>query len=113
MQYWYIKKEISRYEQRLRSLERAKAKAETPAENYINTVERISLTVLIVNDICLRNQVQRFVLGISDTITRQVFNFRCLNACTWEEVSGKIGYYMTSENARQIYSRCLKQAGIE
>lgn len=56
-------------------------------------------------------RLQKYIDGIGDPITRQIFTYRFVNGLTWEQVAANIDAKMTAESARVSCYRYLKKNG--
>ena len=58
-------------------------------------------------------EVEQFIAGIDDPISKQIIEYRCVKLRTWDEVADIMGSdYYTAENVRQIYHRFVKTLGV-
>lgn len=57
-------------------------------------------------------EVEAFIFGIEDPLTRQIVELRCIDCMKWADVADHIGSKETAESVRQIYCRFLKDAGL-
>lgn len=57
-------------------------------------------------------EVEAFIFGIEDPLTRQIVELRCIDCMKWADVADNIGSKETAESVRQIYCRFLKDAGL-
>lgn len=56
----------------------------------------------------LQEEIQNFVDGIEDSLTRQIITLRFINCLSWNEIADKIGASSSSESVRKISERFLK-----
>lgn len=56
----------------------------------------------------LQEEIQNFVDGIEDSLTRQIIILRFINCLSWNEIADKIGASSSSESVRKISERFLK-----
>lgn len=54
-------------------------------------------------------EVEKFILEIEDSLTRQIIGLRVLNGLQWQEVADRIGGMNTESSVRQIYHRFVDQ----
>lgn len=56
-----------------------------------------------------RTEILNFIHDIPDSLTRQIVFFRSCSLMSWSEIAKCISTDYPAENARQIYSRFIKQ----
>ena len=123
-QYYWLQKEINGYEEKLREL-RGRA-ASIQAQTFSDMPKgggagrSIEDTVAEILDLeaiiaakqlqCIheRSRLERFILSIPDSMTRLVFDLRCVQGLHWKDVAAHMGGGMTEGRARQIFSRHLR-----
>lgn len=49
--------------------------------------------------------IEQFILGIDDSIIRQIIEYRCVQCMKWNDISARLGSMYTEENVRQMYHR--------
>ncbi len=55
-----------------------------------------------------RNRLERYIAGIPDSLTRQIFALRFINGLSWVQVAFSVGGGNTEEGVRQRVYRHLK-----
>lgn len=50
-----------------------------------------------------------YIAGIDDALTRQIFVYRYVDQCRWDQVARKIGGWNTAEGVRQRHNRYLRK----
>ncbi len=53
-------------------------------------------------------QIEAFVDAIEDSRVRRIVSLRALEGLSWQQVAGKMGYAISEQNARKIYSKKVK-----
>ncbi len=126
-QYYWLEKEIKDDEERLKILSE---QAATPHAQHLTgmphgsnaVIDKIGEAAAEIVDLqaiiaakqiqCIheKQRVERFIMGIPDSMTRMIFTYRCIDGMSWQEVADNMGYRMTAGNARQIYYQYLKRA---
>ena len=123
-QLYYLNREIEMDQRRLRELE---AKA-LPGAQVLTGMPHGSCVVDKVGDCaaeiadlrgiievkhqqCLyeRSRLERYIAGIDDSLTRQIFTYRFVNGLPWEQVAACIGGWNNAGNVKMICYRYLKQ----
>lgn len=56
-----------------------------------------------------RNRLERYISGIDDSLTREIFALRFINGLTWDQTAASIGGGNTSMSVRQRVYRYLKR----
>ena len=64
----------------------------------------------LIKSLMLRQDIEKFIMGIEDSMTRMVFTYRCIDGMSWKEVAESMGQYMTEDNAKQIFHRYFKKS---
>lgn len=124
-QLYYLNREIERDQERL---EKLRASASAPgAPNYDgmpkspsfeNRLERyiaeiVDLEAIIQAKItqCLheRARLERYIVEIPDSLTRQIFQLRFINGLTWVQIAFCVGGGNTEEGVRKRVYRYLEQ----
>lgn len=49
--------------------------------------------------------IENFIMGIDDSVIRQIIEYRCVKCMSWRDISAKLGSMYTEENVRQMYHR--------
>ena len=123
-QYYWLKHEIDAYERRLKEI---RSRAESPKAMNLSGMpgshearDSVGEVVAEITDLeaiiaakriqCIheRQRIERYVMGIPDSMTRTVFTCRCIEGMTWREVAAHMGHRMSESNAKQIFHRWLK-----
>lgn len=60
-----------------------------------------------------RNRLERYIAGIPDSLTRQIFTLRFVDGLTWEECAARIGCGNTWKNLSNICYRYIKSTIFE
>lgn len=126
--YW-LKRELKMWEDRLRELE-ADMAPDTPANDGMphsvtNTIKSPTedKAIIIADHYSIIagkaaelrvtiKEVEEFIAGIDDPISKQIVEYRCVKLMSWDEVAEIMGSnYYTAENVRQIYHRFVKTLG--
>ena len=123
-QLYYLKKEIQRDEQRLKELERMKRAIPGPKLNGLprakkmpeSRVERIVADIVDLQAIIEAKQEQitherarleRYIVGIEDSMTRQIFTCRFVDGLSWNAVADAVGGGNTDESVKKTCYRYL------
>jgi hypothetical protein len=77
-------------------------------DRYIKIIEGILCKIQIS-----RNNIMNFIETIPDSITRQIFFYRCVSNLNWYQVAASIGDGYTADAVKQTYYRYLKNRGIK
>lgn len=56
-----------------------------------------------------RNRLERYIAGIKDSKTRQIFEYRFAYCMSWDEVAQRMGDVMEGESARKRCYRYLRE----
>ena len=122
-QLYYLNKEIEQQKRKLTELEAAAAKTSQcitgmpgagNASDKVGTyaAEIADLKALIALNIqkCWyeKSRLERYIQGISDSLTRQIFSLRYINCLRWNQVADTVGGNNTENGVKQIHSRYLK-----
>ena len=126
--YW-LKRELKMWEERLRELE-LDMTPDTPGNDGMphsvtNTIKSPTedKAIIIADHYSIIagkaaelrvtiKEVEEFIAGIDDPISKQIVEYRCVKLQTWDEVADIMGAnYYTAENVRQIYHRFVKTLG--
>ncbi len=122
--YW-LNKEIEFDELRLQELESMIA---SPKAQHLNGMPRsggdgdmLSSMVAEIVDLkaiitakqqqCIyeRSRLERYINGIQDSLTRQIFTLRFINGLSWRQVADHIGGGNTEDSVKKTCYRYLKQ----
>lgn len=123
-QLYYINKEIDSDMQRLEELRLA---VSSPSSSKISGMpfsgSRINITENILAEIielesiinnkinrCVeeRARLERYICGISDSLTRQIFTLRFIKCFSWRQVAFTVGGNNTEDSVKKICYRYLK-----
>ena len=58
-----------------------------------------------------RNRLERYIAGISDSPTRQIFTYRFVNGMSWWQVAARVGGNNTGDGVRMRVNRYLEETG--
>ena len=56
----------------------------------------------------LRNEINKFINSVEDSLTRQILYYRYGKCMTWKKVAYMTGGYNSEDNVRRIAERYLK-----
>ena len=56
-----------------------------------------------------RSRLERYISGIDDSLTRQIFTYRFVNGLPWEQVAACIGGGNTGDGCRKAVRRYLER----
>lgn len=56
----------------------------------------------------IKDEIEKFINSIDDSLTRQIFYYRYVKCMTWKKVSYMTGGYNSDEGVRKIAERYLK-----
>ncbi len=127
-QLYYLTREIEADEQRLAELSEA---AGAPSSSNLtgmpraprradSKVERLTAEIVDLKAIIAARQIQciherarleRWISGIPDSLTRQIFHYRFVECLTWLQVAVRVGGGNTEGGVKMICYRYLKQDG--
>ena len=124
-QLYYLNREIERDQERLAEL-RAKALAPgTPVSDGMpkspSLEKRLELYIAEIIDLeaimqakieqCLheRSRLERYIAGIPDSLTRQIFQLRFVDGLSWRQVAYSVGGGNTEDSVKKICYRYLKK----
>ena len=125
-QLYHLNREIEMDRLRLRNLEaRAQPGAQviTGMPHAPGTKDKVGECAAEIADLrgiilakhqqCLyeRNRLERYIAGIDDSLTRQIFTYRFVDGLPWETVACRIGGGNNAGNVKMICYRYLKQHG--
>ncbi len=57
----------------------------------------------------LKERIDKFINGIDDSLTRQIFHYRYVKCMSWRQVAYMTGGYCTEDCVRKIAERYLKK----
>ena len=124
-QLYYLNREIERDQERLEKL-RASASApgapnydgmpkspsfENRLERYIAEIVDLEAIIRAKITQCLheRARLERYIVEIPDSLTRQIFQLRFINGLTWVQIAFSVGGGNTEEGVRKRVYRYLEQ----
>lgn len=123
-QLYWLNREIEMDRKRLDELEAMASSPKSPnyagmphAPGYGDTLARMVAEIVDLKAIiaakqqqCIheRSRLERYIAGIPDSLTRQIFALRFINGLTWYQVAMHIGGGNTEEGVRQRVYRYLK-----
>ena len=123
-QLYYLNQEIEMDRMRLRNLEaRAQPGAQviTGMPHAPGTKDKVGECAAEIADLrgiieakhqqCLyeRARLERYIAGIDDSLTRQMFKLRFVNGLTWRQVAACIGGGNTDDGCRKAVQRYLRK----
>lgn len=122
-QLYYLNREIEADKRRLAELE-LKALPGSPnmdgmphATGVSDSVARYAIEIADLKGIieakhqqCLyeRNRLERYIAGIPDSLTRQIFTYRFVNGLPWLQVAACIGGNNTEDSVKKTCYRYVK-----
>ena len=125
-QYYWLQKEINGYEEKLKELRSRAMSVQAPAlsdmpkggglksriEEYVAEILDLEAIIMAKQLQCIheRQRLERFILSIPDSMTRLIFDLRCVQGKTWKEVAACMGGGMTENTACQIFLRYTRRA---
>lgn len=56
-----------------------------------------------------RSRLEKYISGIEDSLTRQVFTLRFVNGLRWEQIAANVGGGNSGDSCRMLVSRYIKQ----
>ena len=83
-QLYYLNREIEMDRQ---CLEELRSKAESPQSLALEAIIKAKQDQRIHE----RDRLERFISGIDDGLTRQIFTMRCAGGLSWAETAAKVG----------------------
>lgn len=124
-QLYYLNREIEADKRRLADLELkalpgASSMDGTPRAS--GTSDKVAQYAIEIADLkgiieakhqqCLyeRNRLERYIAGIDDSLTRQIFTYRFVNGLPWTQVAACIGGNNTADSVRMTCNRYLQQS---
>lgn len=125
-QLYWLGKEIKSDQQRLERLRAEAGSISSPGANAMphgggsrhGKVERLAVDIVDLQAIIEQNQARcirerdalaRYIAGIPDSLTRQVFQLRFMDGMTWAEVAACVGGKNTEGGVKKLCYRYLKQ----
>jgi len=99
---YYLNREI---EMDRRRLEELKSKPESPQ------LPVLEATIKAKQERCIheRDRLERFISGIDDILTRQIFTMRCAGGLSWAEIAAKVGGGNTTHDVRRRIYRAFEK----
>lgn len=85
---------------------------------YNNRLERLTAEIVDLEGIieanikrCIheRNRIERYISDIDDSLTRQIFTYRCVNGLNWTQVAMSIGGGNTEEGTKKRFYRHINK----
>lgn len=79
-------------------------------EDYNRRTKKLRNKLIKKKDelLSLQEEMQNFIDGIEDSLTRQIITLRFMNCLSWNEIADKIGSGSSSDSVRKISERFLK-----
>lgn len=123
-QLYYLKREIEHDEARLaelRSVKYSPGRSNTtdiPGGGYKSALEQkeIAIDALIktieekkARCVLERRELEHYIAGIPDSLTRQIFTLRFVEGLSWQRVAFGVGGGNTADSVRMICQRHIKQ----
>lgn len=121
-QYYYLQKEIARHDNHIAEMV-AKAVYQSPAISGMPgsgaVSDKVGRYAEYIADIVADRErlveqswkelakIQRYILKISDSLTRQIFDLRYAECKTWQQVANAVGGGNTADSCRKIHDRYL------
>lgn len=119
---FYLKKELSMWQDRLRELQydialSPKVIDGMPFQNTNSTsdpTQQKAIRLAEVSNVIKGKiaeiqfsiaEIERFIISIDDSLIRMIIEYRCVNLLKWEEIAGRLGEGYTAESVRQTYHR--------
>lgn len=128
-QLYWLNREIEEDKRRLEALEAAASAPKSPnwegmphTFSYTDTLGRLVAEIADLQAIidakqlqCIheRNRLERYISGIPDSLTRQIFTLRFVNGLNWYQTALHIGGGNTDVSVRQRVYRYLKSTRNE
>lgn len=128
-QLYYLNKEIEDCERQLEELEEQRETAAVliddmphgkgPAKSRVEQLaaEIVDLKAIIhakqIEYIHEKNRLERYIDGINDSLTRQIFKYRFRDCLSWERVADRCGSQNTGESVRKRVYRYLESTENE
>ena len=122
-QLFYYKKEIEMHQQRIAELEAMATDTTSKITGLPRGTRIVDKTALAGEIADLKKQVElkselcvleysrtmRFVLGVEDSLMRQILSYRHISWLTWREIAQRLGGGNTEDSVRMMHSRFLKR----
>lgn len=119
---FYLKKELSMWQDRLRELQydialSPKVIDGMPFQNTNSTsdpTQQKAIRLAEVSNVIKGKiaeiqfsiaEIEKFIISIDDSLIRMIIEYRCVNLLKWEEIAGRLGEGYTAESVRQTYHR--------
>lgn len=122
-QLYWLKKEIEMDEERLKALEsRAYSPSGSvaggnPTGEVSQRTERYAVEIAEIKTIiedkrrrCIeeKQKLERYITGIEDSLTRQIYTLRFVNGESWEKIAMELGGGNTTDGVRKRVYRYMK-----
>jgi hypothetical protein len=123
-QLYYLNREIEMDQRRLRELEVKAlpgAQVLTGMPHAPGVTDKVGQYAAEIADLkglieakhqqCLyeRSRLERYISGIDDSLTRQIFTYRFISGLPWEQVAACVGPGYTAAAVRQMAHRYIKR----
>lgn len=124
-QLYHLNREIEMDKRRLDELEAMTTSPKSPkydgmphAPGYSDTLARCVAEIVDLKAIIAAKQIQcihertrleRYISGIPDSLTRQIFTYRFVNGLSWWQVAYSIGGNNTGDGVRMRVKRYLEE----
>lgn len=104
-QLYWLKKEISCDEKRLRQMDADRS----------DECEKLKIMIGEKKQRCITEQarIEKYITSIDDSLTRQIFIYRFVCCMSWVEVSMTIGGGNTPESVKKRCQRWIRKHSIE
>jgi hypothetical protein len=127
-QLYYLNREIEMDQRRLRELEVKAlpgAQVLTGMPHAPGVTDKVGQYAAEIADLkglieakhqqCLyeRSRLERYISGIDDSLTRQIFTYRFISGLPWEQVAACVGGGNNGGSVRMLCYRYLKQHSTE
>jgi DNA-directed RNA polymerase specialized sigma24 family protein len=99
---YYLNREIERDRQ---CLEELRSKAESPQSLTLEAIIKAKQEKCIHE----RDRLERFISGIDDSLTRQIFTMRYANSLSWAEIAAKVGGGNKPNSVRRRIYRAVEK----
>lgn len=99
---YYLNKELAFHEEQLQRMEQLEGVEAKKLEKKIQ-----KLTVKLTKEI---NEIMDFINGISDPLTRLIFEYKYIRCMKWQQIANRVGNN-TADSCRKIHDRYLKRGG--
>ena len=103
-QLYYLKREIEMNRRRLRELEQMDIGV------YAAEIADLRGIIAAKHQQCLyeRSRLERYISGIDDSLTRQIFTYRFVEGMTWVQVAGRVKGGNSADGCRMMVQRYLR-----